>query len=121
MTENKTDRKFVRLVYDLEVEVTDPMAAAAYTLDWTRDEDGGIAMVPYEELERQIAAAVSQTIGAALGEARKASDVHGFRPLGFSELIRPTDERGNYTEMTLPPMPGRRPDGGLNDSSGQST
>ncbi|SNS32758.1 hypothetical protein SAMN06893096_103236 [Geodermatophilus pulveris] len=103
-------RRFLRLVYDFEVEVTDPTQAAAYTMDWGRDEAGEPGMMPYSNQNEQMHAAVSQALAAGLVAAGQQA---GFKWLGGSLLPRRVGEDGRYSEFPLPSMPVRREDGSI--------
>lgn len=106
-----TERRFIRFLMDLEVEVVDPTAAAAYTMDWGRDESGEPVMMPYSNQADQIRASVSQLLGQTLAnEGARA----GVKPLGASLLLRHLSEDGQtYLPVTLPSMPARNDDGSL--------
>lgn len=61
-------RRFLRMALDLEIEVLDHTQAAAYTMDWGRDESGKPVTMPYETQNQQMHAAVQQLIATALGQ-----------------------------------------------------
>jgi hypothetical protein len=101
-------RRYLRLVCEFEVEVTDPTQAATYTMDWGRDEAGKLGMMPHTNQNQQMAAAVGQVLAKALHDAGPQA---GFRWMGGSPLPRQLAEDGRYREMTLPSLPARRDDG----------
>lgn len=103
-------RKYMRFFAEFEIEVTDPTAAAAYTMDWTNTPSGP-AMVPYETVEEQMQAALQQAIFSSLGEVGPGA---GFKYLSGSVLPRFLNEAGDrYLEWPLAPLPARRDDGTL--------
>ncbi|MCP2265587.1 hypothetical protein ACFQHV_00905 [Promicromonospora thailandica] len=106
-------RKFMRFLVDLEIEVTDPTAAAAYTMDFRRDDEGNIAMAPYPTVEDQMQGTLSRVLSAALVQGGAEA---GFKYLSASVLPRFLAEGGEkYTQVTLPEMPARRDDGTFPD------
>lgn len=100
--------KYMRVVFEMELEVTDVTAAAAYTMDWGQTADGEIAMMPYPTDDQQIYAAVSQVIATALADARERGV--GFKCLSQSGFPREVVS-GEHPAITLPAMPARRDDG----------
>lgn len=104
----------MRFLAEFEVEVIDPIQAAAFTMDWGRDADGGVQMMPHPTEFLQMNAAVSQAMAVGLMDAGPQA---GFRWLGGSVIPRVPLEDGTYGEVTLPKMPGRRDDGELIEPS----
>lgn len=100
----------MRFVAEFEVEVTDPVQAAAYTLGWARDDGGTLAVMSrYQTTDEQVWEAVRQALFTRLDEM---SERAGFLVLTGSVLPRPLDDSGtSHPAMTLPPMPARRDDG----------
>ena len=103
-------RRFLRFVYEFEVEVTDPTQVAAYTMDWGRDEAGEPGMMPYSNQNQQMHAAVGQVLAQGLMAAGQQA---GFKWLGGALLPRAVAEDGRYSELTLPSMPVREEDGSI--------
>lgn len=102
-------RGFKRFVFQLEVELGDPVAAAAYTMDVAEGEDGEIGLSPHPTAVGKISAAVVKTIATALS----AESERGFKFMSGGLIPWPTDDAGKYTEFVLPAPPNRRPDGTL--------
>lgn len=103
----------MRFVAEFEVEVTDPVQAAAYTLGWEQDSGGTVMMSGYQTPDDQVWEAVRQALFTRLDET---SERAGFRVLGGSVLPRPLDGHGTlHPEVTLPPMPARQDDGEFAD------
>lgn len=108
-------RRFLQLVCEFEIEVTDPTQAAAYTMDWGHDESGEPVMMTRSNQNRQMAEAAERLIIDALNtQGAKA----GFKLTG-SQGIRPREvgDDGRYVEMTLPSLPARNDDGGTDAST----
>lgn len=108
-TQGKPPR-YMRFWAEFEVEVTDVVQAAAFTMDWGRDADGQPAMMPYEDPIEQVEAAVGQAMTQGL---REAGERAGFKWISGGPQARPRTEDGSYPELTLPWMPGRDDDGKL--------
>lgn len=100
-------RKYMRVVFDIEIEVTDVTQAAAFMLAAGSDELDNLGVYPYPTDEDQIRAAVNQVVFQALAEAKDAA---GFRAMGGGGFIRPV-EGDVHPEITLPRSPVRRDDG----------
>lgn len=102
-------RKYMRFIAEFEVEIIDPTAAAAYTMDWGRDEAGNPEMQPYTTVEDQMRAAVSQAFSEGMADHGPRA---GFKWWSGSVHTRPLDNAGeNHIELDLPSMPARRDDG----------
>ena len=102
-------RRFLRFVYEFEIEVTDPVQAAAYNLQVGADGDSGdlVAFGNTHPNER-IASAIQEILSSALHE--KGAEA-GFRWMSSSLLHRPVDDSGQHPAMPLPAMPARDDDG----------
>lgn len=106
-----TERRFIRFLMDLEVEVVDPTAAAAYTMDWGRDESGEPVMMPYSNQADQMHAAVSQLLTQTLANDGAQA---GVKFVSASLLPRQLSDDGQaYLPVTLPRLPARNDDGSL--------
>lgn len=106
-------RRFMRAVVEFEIEVTDVTQAAAYTFDFSVDEEGGLGMAPYPSDEEQMRAAVERVVFDALS---RAQDEAGFRPLGGSAILRPV-EGDEHPAYTVGRAPARRDDGSFHFES----
>ncbi|WP_309129493.1 hypothetical protein [Microbacterium sp.] len=102
--------KYMRIILDIEVEVTDVTEAAAYTMDWGRTEEGEIAMMPYPTPEAQIFAAVNQAVASGLAELQGRGV--GFKLVSQSGFPREVVD-GEHPAVTLPAMPARQDDGSI--------
>lgn len=104
----KTPGKYKRFVIEMEVEMTDPVAAAAHNMNWTQDEDGP-AMLQSQGDHEEVSQAVSSVVSQALANQ---GPLAGFKFMSMSTLDRYVDDNGNYLEFpALPAMPGRNDDG----------
>ena len=110
MSEQQPDApRFMRFVAELEIEVTDPLAAAAYTMDWSH-ESGVVQTIRSHDSQRElIESAVRRALHDALNSARA-----GFRVLSGVAHSRKVDEDGTrYLLEVISPLPVRRDDGSL--------
>lgn len=98
----------MRFVFEFEIEVTDPTAAAAYTFDWTRDEDGNEMMMSHPSAEHLMTNAVAQAFMQSMSAVQSSA---GFKVVGMGPQSRSTDGNGYYEEVTLPKVPVRGSDG----------
>ena len=108
MADGPSHRRFARLIYDFEIELTDPIAARAHTRNWNQD-DGSTVAPPSEE--DQILASLGQVMSTAAALNRDK----GFKWVGGSLLPRPVNEDGSYPSYVLPALPGRLDDGTVVD------
>lgn len=107
-----TPGKFKRFVIELEVEMTDPVAAAAHNMNWTQGEDGP-AMMQSQGDHEEIKQAVGGVISNALANQGPQA---GFKLISMSTLDRFVDDDGNFLEFpSMPAMPGRNDDGSMNE------
>ena len=111
MTDGPSHRRYARLVYDFEIELTDVMAARAHTMDRTKGEDGEVLLGSQPSDEEQILASINQVISTTAAMNRDK----GFRWVGGSLRTRPLNEDGSYPSFVLPALPGRRDDGTVVD------
>ena len=114
MADGPSHRRFARLVYDFEIEMTDAIAARAHTMDRDKDESGQARLGATSE-EEQIIASLNQVIATAAAMNRDK----GFKWVGGSLLPRPVDEDGSYPSLVLPALPGRRDDGSVVNPPGE--
>lgn len=108
----KTPGKYKRFVIEMEVEMTDPIAAEAFNMNWTHDDDGSPAMMFSPGEHQEIKQAVGYIVSQALAHQGPQA---GFRFLGMSTLDRFIDDDGNYLPLPLMAMPGRNDDGSVNE------
>ena len=111
MADGPSHRRYARLVYDFEVELTDVMAARAHTMDRSKDESGEVRLGAQLTDEEQIIASLNQVITTTEAMNRDK----GFRLISGSLLPRPVGEAGNYPSFELPALPGRLDDGTVVD------
>ena len=111
MADGPSHRRYARLVYDFEIELTDAMAARAHTMDRSKDESGEIRLVAQPTDEEQILASLNQVISTTSAMNRDK----GFKAVGGSLRPRPVNEDGSYPSFVLPALPGRLDDGTLVD------
>lgn len=107
----KTPGKYKRFIIEMEVEMTDPVAAAAYNMNWTQGDEGP-AMLQSEGDHEEIKQAVGGIISQALANQGPQA---GFKFCSMSTLDRFIDDNGNYLEFPLPAMPGRNDDGSVKE------
>jgi hypothetical protein len=100
--------KYLRVIYECEIEIVDPIAAAATTMDWTRDELGRPVMMSRGTDEAAVLASVNVIITSALIEGGPGG---GFKYFSGRVLPRSRDEAGNYPEVLLAPSLGSDDDG----------
>lgn len=111
MTGPAGGRRFVRVVLDIEVEITDVTEAATYTMDWGTDEHGNVGMIPYADDHEQIAAAVNRTVSETLHTASG----RGFKWVQTSMLPLRRDDKGNYLGFTIGSQSARNGDGSVDE------
>lgn len=97
--------KYIRLALDVEVEVTDSVAARAFTFDTTAD--GGMLE---QEPDWHIGQLVMQLLGEQL--TQRVAET-GVKLTSSSVVPRFVADDGSYMEFTLPPMPRRLDDGSM--------
>lgn len=107
------ERKFARFVMEFEVEIVDPVAASAMTMDWSADEDGGIGMRTVEDDVERVRGALGHLLTAAMVEHGARA---GVKWQSSSLMRRYEDGKGSYHELTLGPMPVRRADGSTDEN-----
>lgn len=105
-------RRFLRMVYEFEIEVTDPTQLSAYNLMAAQDETGNLAILSSGNANQAAHQVVSTVLSRALHETGETA---GFKWLSASILPRRIGADGHYAEMTFPPMPARRDDGSFPD------
>ena len=88
MADGPSHRRYARLVYDFEVELTDVMAARAHTMDRSKDESGEVRLGAQPSDEEQIIASLNQVITTTEAMNRDK----GFRLISGSLLPRPVGE-----------------------------
>jgi len=111
MADGPSHRRYARLVYDFEIELTDAMAARAHTMDRDRDESGEVRMGAQLSEEEQILASLNQVIATAAAMNRDK----GFKWVSGALHKRPFSQDGSYPSFVLPALPGRRNDGTVVD------
>ena len=111
MADGPRHRRYARLVYDFEIELTDAMAARAHTMDRDKDDSGEVRMGAQPSEEEQILASLNQVIATAAAMNRDK----GFKWVSGSLHKRPVDEDGSYPSFVLSALPGRLDDGMLVD------
>lgn len=116
MTEN---RRFCRVLLEMEFEVTDETALAAHLFDWTSDEEGQPMMMDQDpDLPDMPGTSQQYRIGRAAIDAMhtglRAGD-YGIKWMGSSTLVRAITAEGTYQSFHLPELPARRDDGNLPD------
>lgn len=100
--------RYLRFVGDIEIEVTDPVAAAAYTFDWADTPDGP-ELQPWGTLEEQMRQAAQQALMEGLMQIGPAA---GFKVMaGGLQLRRSTKKPGLYDEVVIGELPARSDDG----------
>ncbi|WP_284291218.1 hypothetical protein [Luteimicrobium album] len=105
-----TERRFMRFVYEFEVEVEDLIDGAVFRNDVLGDGEGNIVgMLAREEPEFEVASTLLRMTSDMFGPGGRRA---GLKFVSGSMMPRYVDENGNYTEFTLPPVPGRN-DGSL--------
>jgi hypothetical protein len=111
MADGPSHRRYARLVYDFEIELTDAIAARAHTMDRNKDEirEPRVGAPPSEE--EQILDSLNQVISTSAAMNRDK----GFKWVSGSLLTRPVNEDGSYSSIVLPALPGRLDDGTLVD------
>jgi len=107
MADGPSHRRYARLVYDFEVELTDAMAARAHTMARSKDESGEVQLGAQPTDEEQILASLNQVISTTEAMNRDK----GFRWIRGSLYPRPVNEDGSYPSFVLPALPGRLDDG----------
>lgn len=100
-------RRFLRFVAEFEIEVFDPVQAAAFAHAWGYSADDAVEPDPDPEpTERQVWYAVEQAMFLRLDDAGIRA---GFAVLGGSVTARQLDATGRtFVEMTVPPVPARQ-------------
>ena len=88
MADGPSHRRYARLVYDFEVELTDAMAARAHTMGRSKDESGEVRLGAQPTDEEQILASLNQVISTTEAMNRDK----GFRRISGSLLPRPVSE-----------------------------
>lgn len=107
--------RFKRMWMEFEVELVDVDALRAFDLHALNDEQGNfLGLVEIDDNER-IGWALDSIFTVAMQKMQ--SDI-GFKYRGGLPQVRFVDDNGDYTALTLPPMPGRKDDGSL-DPPGQ--
>jgi len=111
MADGPSHRRYARLVYDFEIELTDVMAARAHTMGRGKDESGEARLLDRPSDEEEILASISQVISTTAAMNRDK----GFRWVSGSLRARPVDDDGSYPSFVLPALPGRLDDGTVVD------
>lgn len=107
--------RFTRALLDLEVEITDPDALAAYLFDYGTDSEGNLGMVDVDQDLPNMPGTGAQTkAGRALlhvlASALQAQPNMGIKFVSGNSLPRPIED-GQYTGFKLVPLPLRNDDG----------
>lgn len=102
--------RFVRFVYEFELEVVDPTTTAAFSFDIGVDEAGNLGMVPFDNVADQLQVVLTQVLSETL---RDRGPEFGIKWMGGPVLARYRCPEGWYPERTLGEMPGRADDGTL--------
>ena len=103
--------RFKRMWMEVEVEIRDEDALRAFDLQTVTDTDGNVTGLLDTDLNERVGQAVSAVVWNAFRAARPHTGVKLWTLAG--PTVRTTDDAGNYRELTLPAMPGRRDDGDL--------
>ncbi len=97
----------MRFVAEFEVEVFDPVQAAAFALAWGYGADDPLLSHP-RTAEEQVRFAVEQAMFLRLDDTGIRA---GFAIVGGSVVARERDESGStFVEMTVPPVRARHGD-----------
>jgi hypothetical protein len=108
-------RRYLRFVYEFEIEVTDPLQAKVAAWGLAQNEEGELGMmVTNSNQNAQVADAVSEVVSGSLSSLGQQA---GFRWMGGSLLPRPVNDQGQHGEMTIPAMPARQDDGTFPEGS----
>ena len=111
MADGPSHRRYARLVYDFEIELTDALAARAHTMDRDKAESGEARIGAQPSDEEQILASLNQVIATAAAMNRDK----GFKWVSGALHKRLVNEDGSYPSIVLPALPGRLDDGTVVD------
>lgn len=103
--------RYMTFVTEVEIEVTDPVAAAAHSPNLGIDASGDLSMFRFSDQVEQMRFVLASIIGTALAEQGERA---GFRFVGGSTFPR-IREGSFYKEWKLVERPARGDDGKFPD------
>lgn len=93
----------LRYIAEFEVEVVDPVQAAAFTMDLSQGDDGSLSFAPAPTDVGKISAAINSVVSRALHASGPDA---GFRWTGGSSFVRQLSPDGKtWLPIEIPEVP----------------
>lgn len=109
------NRRFCRVILEMEFEVTDETALTAHLFDWTHDDNGEpVMMGPDEDYPGAPGTSQQNRVARAAMDALVEGVRNmplGIRFMGGSSIVRPITPDNVYQQVTVPALPARNDDG----------